>query len=178
MKSPPLPMQNPRYKKNATVQTEDGIEEAYKLHQYNEPYGPGLGAAMGIALMGLLEARSEMKKQSKSKLRFENRRSRINARSAETNKARRLVDAQDDLYRMRNLNPKVMNKAEKKYRNQVIKDAKRTIRDASPRSLSSRIVGEVARKASPAAALFTLLDFLQGTPAGEGSAKFGPGARR
>ena len=171
MKTPPLPMPNPRYENN---------EEQYTptLGQYTKAYAPGLGAAMGIALMGLFEAASEMKKQSKSKLRFENRRSRINARIAETNKARRLVDAQDDLYRMRNLNPKVMTKAEKKYRNRVIKDAERTIKTNSPRSFASKVTGQVAKRASPAAALFTLLDFLQGTPAGEGSAKFGPGARK
>ena len=33
-------------------------------------------------------------------------------------KQRRLVDVQDDLYRMRNLNPKVMTKAEKEVQEQ------------------------------------------------------------
>ncbi len=177
MKSPPLPMQKPRYKKNATVQTEDGIEEAYKLHQYTKPIGPGLGAFTGLTLYGLYEATKELRGQRKPD-RGDKMAARRAARRDKLVKQRRLVDAQDDLYRMRNLNPNVLNKAEKKYRNQVIKDAKKTIRDASPRSLASRVVGEVAKKASPAAVLFTLLDFMQGTPAGEGSAKFGPGARR
>ena len=167
MKKPPLPMPNPRYEEQYTP----------TLGQYTKAYAPGLGAAMGIALMGLFEAASEMRKNNKPSY-GDRRMARHDAEYNDRMKQRRLVQAQDDLYRMRNLNPNVLNKAEKKYRNQVIKDAKRTIRDASPRSLSSRVVGEVARKASPAAALFTLLDFLGGTPAGEGSAKFGPGARK
>ena len=170
-------MQNPRYKKNATVQTEDGIEEAYKLHQYSKPYGPGLGAFAGLTLYGLYEATKELRGQRKPDI-GDKMAARRAARQDKLVKQRRLVDAQDDLYRMRNLNPNVLNKAEKKYRNQVIKDAKKTIRDVSPRSLASRVVGEVAKKASPAAVLFTLLDFMQGTPAGEGSAYFGPGARK
>ena len=48
-------MPNPRYQNN---------EEQYTptLGQYTKAYAPGLGAAMGIALMGLIEAASEMRK--------------------------------------------------------------------------------------------------------------------
>ena len=70
---------------------------------------------------------------------------------------------QDDLYRMRNLNPKVMTKAEKKYRNRVIKDAERTIRTNSPRSFASKVTGQVAK----ASQRHYFYSFLQGTPAGE-----------
>lgn len=163
-------MPNPRYANN---------EEQYTptLGQYTKAYAPGLGAAMGIALMGLFEAASEMRKNNKPSY-GDRRMARREAAHNESMKQRRLVQAQDDLYRMRKLNPKVMTKAEKKYRNRVIKDAERTIKTNSPRSFGSKVAGQVAKRASPAAALFTLLDFLQGTPAGEGSAKFGPGARQ
>ena len=170
MKTPPLPIPNPRYQNN---------EEQYTptLGQYTKAYAPGLGVAMGIALMGLFEAASEMRKNNKPSY-GDRRMARWEAEYNDRMKQRRLVQAQDDLYRMRKLNPKVMTKAEKKYRNKVIKDAERTIKTGSPRSFGSKVVGQVATKAGPAAALFTLLDFMQGTPAGEGSAKFGPGARK
>ena len=165
MKKPPLPMPNPRYEEQYTP----------TLGQYTKAYAPGLGAAMGIALLGLFEAASEMSNKPNY---GDQRMARRKAEHNESMRQRRLVRAQDDLYDMRKINPKFLTKEERKYRNRAIKDAERTIKTNSPRSFASKVTGQVVKRASPAAALFTLLDFLQGTPAGEGSAKFGPGARK
>lgn len=168
-RKPPIPKSRPRSKKKKSTMREQSpsrLKDAY-----------GLGIGLGAAGYGIHTAIQEDKVRKPSPPRYPKRRTGDDPR-VQQRKQQLARWAKYDLYKMQNINPQGLNDFEKKQRNKIIAESKKAIKDAIPPSKFAKTLTNVARVAPGTAVVLTLLDFLQGTPAGEGSAITGPGARK
>ena len=145
----------------------------------------GLGLATGIAgyaaTSAIQEGMSNKDRRGRRQPLRGDRKSyeqKVAQRSAESAQRVKNIKAEEARYRltrMQGLNPNHLNDGDKKLRNQIIKQSKKTIADAAP---PAKIIKTVSKVAGPLGVALTILDYLQGSPAGEGSAYHGPGARK
>ena len=186
-KKPPIPKSRPRLKKKKSTMREQ--QPPLVKNHY-----AGLGLATGIAGYAVTSAiresmsskgaggRRRQKVRNRVPLKdlpsYEQRFAERRAKSANRIKKIKAEQASYDLQRMQKINPNHLNDSDKKIRNQIIEQSKKTIKDAIPHSKFAKTLTNVARVSPGTAVVLTILDYLQGRPAGEGSAITGPGSKK